>query len=300
MNVLVTGATGFVGSHLCKKLINSGHDVFGITKSGNTDSINSLLKCSNFHLIKKDLTDNKSYDLPVNIDAIFHTAGILPSEKYSFNDYCKNNIMATYNLLEYARKNEIKIFVFSSTCSVYGVTEDIISEQSPINPSSEYALTKYFSECLVKMYSEIFFIRSFVFRYTIVFGEGDKNSIVHKYIKELNKNEDILLSENLSKKHRNLINVEDVALLHENVLNNVKDLPSFNLYIVGSEESIQIIDLIQYLKNSLNSDSKIAISNGGSIITSDALADISKVKNDLFLEPMTIKKGLNLIIKQLR
>ncbi len=228
MKILVTGATGFVGSHLCRKLLAEGHIVYGVTKSGTKFLLNDLMEKLNFYLIINDLTENNFDVLPRDIDAIFHTAGLLPNPKKKFSDYNNANVVATHNLLEYGRKNKIKLFVLSSTASVYGLTDSVIDEETLVNPLSDYALTKFFAECLVKMYSDKEFMQCFIFRYTIIYGDGDKKGLVQLYYDNLIKENEINLNVDFSKKHRNLICVKDVAQLHIQVLKNYKYLPRYN------------------------------------------------------------------------
>lgn len=157
MKILVTGAAGFIGSHACEGLKNSGHDVIGLD---NFDSYYSLelkqlnaktLSNKGITIINQDLRDIAFAEkLPKDINYIFHFAaqpGISPSS--TFEDYFSNNIIATKNLIDYALMlNNLKLFVNIGTSSVYGL-EATFPETHVPKPASYYGVTKLTAEQLV-------------------------------------------------------------------------------------------------------------------------------------------------------
>jgi len=157
MKILVTGAAGFIGSHLCEKLADHGHDVTGIDNFN--DYYNPDLKHMNesdlskkgIAILSKDLNSNLSGIFDTPYDFIYHLAaqpGI--SSDTSLKEYVSNNIYATQNLLDAVVKYnpQLKCFVNISTSSVYG-KEATIGEDVPPTPVSFYGITKWAAEQLV-------------------------------------------------------------------------------------------------------------------------------------------------------
>ncbi|MFM2368666.1 MAG: hypothetical protein RL619_966 [Bacteroidota bacterium] len=157
MRILVTGVAGFIGSHLCEKLNELGHDVFGIDNFNNY--YNPELKVLNaneltrkgIEIFKKDLNDDLKEVFEIPYDYIYHLAaqpGI--STTTSLDEYIKNNIYATQNLLEAVLKynSALKSFVNIGTSSVYGI-EATVDETVPPAPVSFYGVTKLAAEQLV-------------------------------------------------------------------------------------------------------------------------------------------------------
>ena len=302
MNILVTGATGFVGSHLCRALVDKGYKVYGTTKSGNTERIKDILDNENFRLIKIDLTNiNEMHKLPKDVDAIYHNASLLPGKTENFNDYLNNNVVSTHNLLEYATKiSNVKLFVQSSTGSVYGNIDDkMITEHTKENPISYYGITKYFSDKLVELYSNNYKLKSIILRYTIVYGKGENRSLVYKYYAMSQKNEDILLNKDVSKKYRNVVHIDDVILANLCLVKKIDNLPDFCIYIIGSKNSERIIDIANIIIKYSNSKSKVVLTDDGYYNTLDSIIDISKAEKILGYHPMTIKEGIKKYIKEI-
>jgi nucleoside-diphosphate-sugar epimerase len=157
MRILVTGAAGFIGSHLCEKLLSQGHDVTGLDNFN--DYYDPKLKKMNesdlvekgISILKNELNADLASVFSKPYDYIYHLAaqpGI--SSDTSLEEYVTNNIYATQNLLEAVMKYnpELKMFVNIATSSVYG-KEATIGEEVPPKPVSFYGITKWAAEQLV-------------------------------------------------------------------------------------------------------------------------------------------------------
>lgn len=156
MKILVTGAAGFIGSHLSERLVGLGHDVIGI------DNFNSHypkeLKDENVRDIEKvgvkflelDLAEDNLTEAVESVEIVYHLAaqpGI--SSKVSLEQYVKNNIVATQKLLEALEKSDsLKLFVNTATSSVYGAHATDSEDAAP-KPTSNYGVTKLAAEQLV-------------------------------------------------------------------------------------------------------------------------------------------------------
>src|SRR3989338_3809433 len=126
MKSIVTGCAGFVGSHLCERLLKEGHKVTGIdcftdyySRTIKEKNLEEAGKSKNFRFFETDVNDLRK----IEADFVFHIAaqaGVRPSWGQNFDIYVRNNIQATQHLLEICKDSEIKKFVFASSSSVYG------------------------------------------------------------------------------------------------------------------------------------------------------------------------------------
>ncbi|WP_299677622.1 NAD-dependent epimerase/dehydratase family protein [uncultured Dokdonia sp.] len=157
MKILVTGAAGFIGSHLCERLVSQGHQVIGVDnfseyydprlKEINATDITNV----GVTLLRADLLDDLNALLPNDIDIIYHFAaqpGI--SATTPFTDYERNNVQVTQHLLQWAihQNKNTQLFVNIATSSIYGLHATSTEEEAPM-PVSDYGVTKLAAEQLV-------------------------------------------------------------------------------------------------------------------------------------------------------
>src|SRR5438045_1124657 len=131
--VVVTGAAGFIGSHLCERLLNDGHEVVGIdsfsdyyARSRKESNLLAALEQPNFALEEVDLVDGDLKNVLRGATVVFHLAGqpgVRPSWGDQFDRYVQDNVTATQRLLEALRGAEIERLVFAASSSVYGDAE---------------------------------------------------------------------------------------------------------------------------------------------------------------------------------
>lgn len=167
MKILVTGATGFIGSVLLKYLNSQGHSVYGISSLKSTNKHIHNIPISN--LIKLNLFFKKN-----KFDAVIHLASrIEESDPYTmFEDNCSNTI----NLLECCKKNNIQKFIFASTHAVYGTSKKSPTvEDCPLKPITNYAISKLISENICKMYYYSYGLQMIILRITSVYGIGQSS-----------------------------------------------------------------------------------------------------------------------------
>ena len=182
MKVLVTGAAGFIGSHTAEALHAAGHEVTGIDNFSAYYDVSikketaSILKAKGINILEADLSESSfQQNLPADFDYIFHFAaqpGI--SADVSFNDYLKNNFIATQNLLQFAEKNTaLKLFVNISTSSVYG-KDATGSEETMPQPVSYYGVTKLAAEQLALTYCRMGKLKACSLRLFSVYGPRER------------------------------------------------------------------------------------------------------------------------------
>ena len=190
MKYLVTGAAGFIGSHVAKSLLKRGDEVIGIDCFSNyypralkEYRITPLLDHENLEFIEDDILTMALRGLIDRVDIVIHEAaqpGVRSSWGNSFEIYSRNNIEATQKLLEAAKDSSIKRFVYASSSSVYGNAEDLPTrEDSPTNPISPYGVTKLAGEHLCDLYWRSSGVPVVVPRYFTVFGPKPRPDMAH-------------------------------------------------------------------------------------------------------------------------
>jgi UDP-glucuronate 4-epimerase len=171
MRYVVTGAAGFIGSHLAEALVAQGHDVLGVDCF--TDYYDPALKEENAAALEVLRTDLAEEDLdPTGLDGIFHLAGQPGVRSFgdAFEDYARRNLLATRRVFETAAAAGVRV-VFASSSSVYGEAETYPTrEETELLPISPYGITKAGCEQLARAYARAFGLDAVVLRYFTVYG----------------------------------------------------------------------------------------------------------------------------------
>jgi len=181
MKSLITGVAGFIGSHLAEKLLAAGHQVVGVDsyldnypRRFKEQNLARFIDHANFTFIESDLLE---LDLPAQLSGLsylFHLAGqpgVRSSWGKEFSRYTENNIAATQLLLEAAKGAKLSKFVYASTSSVYGDTDDLpMREEGGTRPVSPYGATKLAAEHLCHLYCRAFGVPTVALRFFTVYG----------------------------------------------------------------------------------------------------------------------------------
>jgi UDP-glucose 4-epimerase len=193
LNVLITGASGFIGSNLVNHLIKQeGITIFPVYRK------NAPTGLKNTHPVIADLSDEHFTNLlPNNINVIVHLA---QSKEYrnfpeQANDIFTINVLATHKLLEWARKTGVSKFIFASTGNVYKQQNKLLSESDLCEPISYYGGSKYAAEQLISNYSQFF--ATTILRMFGVYGPGQVNMIVPNIISRIRSQKEIILAKNV-------------------------------------------------------------------------------------------------------
>ena len=173
---LVTGGAGFIGSHICDKLLDLGDEVVCMDNlsTGYKSNIQHLLENPKFNFVETDINNLGNFDKELEgVNRVSHQAAIgsVPRSVRDPLTTMNSNVMGTLNLLDYCNKAGIKKFVFASSSSVYGDNQDLPKIESHIGkPLSPYALSKAIGENMMRLYSEIHGFDTICLRYFNVFG----------------------------------------------------------------------------------------------------------------------------------
>jgi UDP-glucose 4-epimerase len=269
MKVLVTGAAGFIGSHLVNRLIEDDHDV---TCIDNESSLNEKhywnTRASNHKL---DIVDNSIFELFEDVDFVFHLAAeskiplCVQNPKHAF----ATNVMGTCNVLEACRANGIKRLMYSSTSSAYGLTDEIPqTENTPEDCLNPYSVSKVSGEQICKMYSDLYGVDSAVFRYFNVYGEGapsrgQYSPVTSIFLRQKRENTPLTIVGDGSNR-RDYIHVSDVvdanikaAFLEQKISGNIFNIGSGVNYSVKeladliSDNQIHIAERLSECKETL-------------------------------------------------
>jgi UDP-glucuronate 4-epimerase len=201
MRVLVTGAAGFIGSHLCERLLVEGHEVIGLdsfdsflydaeTKERNVAELGTR---AGFRLVRGDILDGPLVaDLARDVDLVVHLAA-LAGVRPSIADpprYARVNLEGTTNVLEACRAARVHRMVFASSSSVYGARDAAsvpFRENDPcLAPASPYAATKRAGELLCSTYRDLFGIGIVSLRYFTVYGPRQRPEMaIHKFTRAI-------------------------------------------------------------------------------------------------------------------
>jgi len=310
MKCLVTGAAGFIGSHLSKELIRRGDQVIGIDSF--TDYYPRWMKEKNlehlqaeegFTFIEGDLLDLNLRELLLRTDYCFHQAaqaGVRASWGKYFDTYTRCNILATQRLLEAAKESRLKKLVFASSSSVYGDSQDLpLREDSLPKPLSPYGVTKLASENLVSLYHKNYGLPTISLRYFTVFGPGQRPDMAfHKFIKAILKDEEISIYGD-GEQTRDFTFISDIV--QANILAAESEL-SGEIFNIGGGSRISLKEAIKILGESIGRNKvrlRYVESQRGDM--RDTLADISRARDLLCYQPeVGLSEGLEKEIKWLR
>ena len=162
--VLVTGGCGYIGSHTIVELLENNYEVISIDNFSNSepsvlDSIYDITnkRIINYRIDLRDINELKRVFQDNQIEFIIHFAAFksVPESVTDPLSYYDNNINGLINLLKFCNAFNVKKFIFSSSCSIYGTPKDVpVSDNSKISPESPYARTKYFCEEIIKDFSK--------------------------------------------------------------------------------------------------------------------------------------------------
>lgn len=307
--ILVTGGAGFIGSHLVDRLIKEGYEVVVLDNlfTGDIENITHHLDNGMFCLVKGNVRSPANVKEAIrNVDAVFHLAAIvsvpLSIEKPLFvNDV---NLRGTLNLLEASSKADVKRFIYTSSCAVYGEAGHFpIDEHCPTNPMSPYAVSKLAAEYYCKVFHKNYGLNTLSLRYFNVYGPRQAKTpysgVITQFINRLKQGEPPIIYGD-GQQTRDFVQVEDVVeanMLALNCQHSAGDVIN-----VGTGKSTTINELANlsieffgqaHLKPVYRAPREGDIRN--------SYADIGKAEKMLGYKPkIALKKGIRMLLESQR
>ncbi|MDA1208694.1 MAG: NAD-dependent epimerase/dehydratase family protein [bacterium] len=291
MKILVTGSSGTIGTRLCEKLMEANHEVVGADWEPNNWNP-AIAKIT----INADLRDENACDvLPTDIELIIHLAANARVYELVENpDRARDNILSTFNTLEYARKNNIKKFMFASSREAYGNTDiEILSEDKAdfANCESPYTASKISGEALTEAYKRCYGIDSIIFRFSNVYGMYDNSvRVVPLFIRQARAGETLTIFG--KDKCLDFTYIDDTV---HGIIQGVEkfDTAKNETYNLAYGEGATILHLAERIIELTGSTSTIEL---GDVRTGEIVkytADISKAKKHLGFDPqISFDKGI--------
>ena len=204
MNILVTGSEGFVGSFLVPELLKNNHSVVGIDRGDKTSTFNYLF-------FKIDLTEKLS--LPKNkFDLVVHCAAAKGDWNILDEDFYRDNVVATKNLISYLKTCEVKRLIHFSTVAVYSRAVTSGCEETKTEPDSVYGITKLESEILIRKYAKKVGLPTIILRPSVIYGRQNFANMFN-LIQQLSRSMPFQINpQGVVKSHVSANNVVDVVL----------------------------------------------------------------------------------------
>lgn len=309
--LLVTGGAGFIGSHLCERLLNDGAKVICLDNFDSFYDPNIKIKNvermgkkfpDQFELVTGDIRnlDHLNEIFQKNrIDFVIHLAaraGVRPSiaEPLLYQDV---NIRGTVVLLEACKANGIKNFVFASSSSVYGENQRVpfTEEDLDIKPISPYGATKRAGELLCYSYHHLYGMNIACLRIFTAYGPRQRPEMaIHKFIRLIDQGEKIPMFGDGSTR-RDYTYIDDLI---EGILGVIRHHKGFEVYNLGESQTTSLIELIKLIEGAFWKKANIEMLEPQPGDVSATYADISKAKRMLNYQPkVKMEEGIKRFVE---
>ena len=272
MNILVTGCAGFIGFHLCNKLISDKKNkIIGIDNINNYYDVE--LKKDRLKILKKNSINFKFFKISIEnknslikvfkkfkIDVVINLAA-QAGVRYSINFpevYVKSNIIGFFNILNLSKNYKVTHFIYASTSSVYGDSKKFPNKEldETSSPLSFYAATKKSNEVMANSFSEIYNIKTTGIRFFTVYGPfGRPDMALFKFTKSIIENKEITLFNN-GKHTRDFTYVDDVVDGIILLINSKKRRNLSEIYNLGSSNPKKLMYFLKIIENRLKTKAK--------------------------------------------
>ena len=303
MNIVITGGSGFVGSYLCEKLINDGHEIIVVDNllTGSTENINHLMHNENFLFIEHDVQNH--IEIENKVDYVLHFASAASPKAYTEHpvNTLKAGSVGTINTLGLAKKHDAE-YLLASTSEVYG--DPLISPQNEeywgnVNPNGErsmYDEAKRFAEAAVATYSRSYDLKTKIVRIFNTYGprmQLNDGRVVTNFIVQALKNENITIYGDGSQT-RSFSYVEDTVAGIISLMNSSE----YDVFNIGNPNEMTVGQLAEKIIELTDSTSEIKYLELPNDDPKQRKPDITKAKTKLNWEPkVNLEDGLTKTIK---
>ena len=303
---LVTGGAGFIGSNICEALLDMGYKVRCLDNlsTGHIENIQPLMENKNFTFIEDDIRDlDACMKATEGVTYVLNEAawGSVPRSIEMPLLYEEINIRGTLNMMEAARQNGVKKFVYASSSSVYGDSTVLPKKEGQEgNVLSPYALTKKVDEEYGKLYKKLYGLDTYGLRYFNVFGRrqdpnGAYAAVIPKFLKQLMNGETPTINGD-GKQSRDFTYVDNVIEGNLRACLASSDAAG-EAYNIGAGGREYLIDVYHHLTDALGLDVEPNYGPARKGDIRDSNADISKARKNLGYDPSyDFKAGIELAI----
>ncbi len=299
MRCLVTGAAGFIGSHLCEKLLDAGYEVSGLdnfdpyySRQVKESNLVTARQHPNFQFYELDLTSGVLAPALEGVETIFHLAarpGLLRSWS-EFDCYMQANLQATQRLLEAIRQlPNFKQFIQGSTSSIYGAEANEAEEATP-HPVSPYGLTKLAAEHLCQSYATNFDLPLSILRFFSVYGPRQRPDMgYHIFIERISTGQFIkIFGDGQQRRGSTYVGdiIEAIYLAHHR-------FEPGSIYNIGGGEETSALQVVQLIEEIIGRSAQIEFGPVRPGEQSRALANTTRAREKLgFVPQWGIRAGL--------
>jgi UDP-glucuronate 4-epimerase len=312
MNLLITGAAGFIGSHLSERLIAQGGNVVGLDNfdpfyepAVKRNNISGLLASANFKLVEGDIRNRVLADKVFQerrFDAVVHLAakaGVRPSIIDPVG-YVDTNINGLVVMLEAARSAGVKKFIFASSSSVYGNNEKVpFSEADNVdNPISPYAATKKAGELICYTYSHLYGMDMTCLRFFTVYGPRQRPDLaIHKFARLIEQGKSIPVFGDGSME-RDFTFIDDIV---DGIVASIQKCNGYHIYNLGESRPVRLDVLISELEKALGKKAILDRQPEQPGDVKRTFADVNKAVKELGYQPRThLADGLKSFVAWMR
>jgi nucleoside-diphosphate-sugar epimerase len=293
MKCLVTGAAGFIGSHLCEALLRAGHEVSGLdsfvpyyARARKEANLAAALQHPRFSFLNLDLRTDTLDAAVADVGAVFHLAA-MPGLRQSWTDfegYNGCNVLATQRLLEAVRRHGsgLRRFLQVSTSSVYGrfASGD---ESLPLCPISPYGVTKLAAENLCRAYADAHGLPLVVLRFFSVYGPRQRPDMgYYRFIRALLRDEPVVVNGDGQQSRSNTYVTDCVEATIAAL-----DAPVGELYNIGGGESATVWDILRKLEDLAGRPPRVTQEPARPGDQRHTFADTKKLRSHLGWQPHT-------------
>jgi len=301
LKALVTGAAGFIGSHLSEYLIAKGLRVVGIDsfmdyypRSVKESNIAGIIRDQHYEFIEGSLLEVDLSRLLAGVDVVFHQAaqaGVRASWGRSFKVYTDNNILATQMLLEACKESPVEKFIYASSSSVYGDTKDLPMRESSLPcPVSPYGVSKLAAEHLSCLYHRNFAIPAVSLRYFTVYGARQRPDMAfHRFLRWALEGSALQIYGD-GRQSRDFTHVDDIV--EANWLALEKGQPG-EVFNIGGGSRVTLNEVVEMIKTMVGRELEVHYEGVQKGDVRHTFADMTKAEKKLGYRPkVPIKDGL--------
>ncbi len=300
---LVTGAAGFIGSHLAEGLLHEGYEVVGLDDFSDyygreikESNLSSLRARPNFRFVEADLRSADLAPYLKGVDHVFHhaaQAGVRASWGEAFRIYLDDNVLATQRLLEACRGRAVRRFVYASSSSIYGDIADLpVRESSPARPVSPYGVTKLAAEHLCYLYRTSFGLPTVALRYFTVYGPRQRPDMAfHRFVDAIDQGRPITIYGD-GEQTRDFTFVADAVQANILVL-RAEAIRSWRVWNIGGGSRVTVNHVIRLLEQIMGRRARQEHAGTQHGDVRHTWADTSAARADLGFAPTTgLEEGL--------